>query len=1286
MNPHALPPSLQELVAAGRLVTESIAPLGGNRDRRDTTRSTWKALLADGSAVKLTCGTALGPLAERQRAFARACPSLVPHVIFLSSTPHGDVLAEEFFPGRPLSELAADDMRAAFAQVCATLTNTERRSDDTARRNEWEAWTTQILALPVWRAGERIALADRVLLCLFTALTTAPATTRWTNGDFLAANVLADESDQARVVDCEFAHATHFWREDAVRFHALSPIARQHPDRFTSALPDAGPAWHLYFWLRQWSLEHAHNSAEYLARVRDIRLATVRRLSEHLLGAPLSDWSAPAAPVHFHLEAANWSAHDSRTVEFRGWCHVPASPLRAIVLCAGETRIAEAPLTPRPDVQTHLGGTKDALLSGFTLSGRMPDADGGLSLAALTGDGVLLPFRRVHASELAGRVAAIGNYSAWAALHDPNPAAPQNFPEGPLFSILLPVFRTPEPLLRACIASVRAQHYPRWELCLVDDGSGSAELTELLEHFAAEDARIRLLPRPANGGIARATNDALAAARGEFITLLDHDDELRPHALLEMARTIQREPNVDLLYSDEDKIDEAGRRIVPFLKPDFSPEFLLGVMYFGHLLCVRTDLARRAGGFDPAFDGVQDFEFALRVTQHTRKVVHVPAILYHWRQTAASSALHGNVKGDMDARQAAAVQAHLQRVGRTERVVPLGGHRVRLDPTTAPSIALVVGEPSDLHAAATRETAEVLLLVAPNISLPETAAQIRLATAAMRPDAGFVAPLLVSADRRVLDAGWIVSEGKFVPLLRGFDAGGDGMNGTLRCTREATGVSSACVAVRREHLLALAATTATRWPEMLTALSRAGHYHRVVASVHVVAPPTWHLVPASCTPASQAEHFYNPRFDARLADYSLREDWPAELPLWHLDTPIPEAVGDGCLHWRGWCHWPGRALREVRLQISTEYSWSATFGLPRPDVAAQLGTPAAHESGFEARLRLPEGDYEILAFAVTACGREHRLFAHRTRVTRWARARYSVGAAPERLLAFQFLAGVSQLPTPLPTPRVPAAAFTSPRFAIVTPSYQQAAFLERCLRSVLSQPGVSCDYVVQDGGSTDGSREIIAAHAERLHAWTSERDAGQADAIARGFARTTGATDDVMAWLNSDDAYLPGALATVADFFARHPQVDVVYGHRCVIDEHDRWIGSWIMPPHDDEVLRLNDFVPQETLFWRRRIWDRVGGIDRSLQFALDWDLLLRFQAAGARMVRLPVMLGCFRVHSRQKTSAAMHHVGQAEIDWLRTRTHGRFVPPTELNTNPRLIRYLQAAARLAWRADLFGS
>jgi hypothetical protein len=175
-----------------------------------------------------------------------------------------------------------------------------------------------------------------------------------------------------------------------------------------------------------------------------------------------------------------------------------------------------------------------------------------------------------------------------------------------------------------------------------------------------------------------------------------------------------------------------------------------------------------------------------------------------------------------------------------------------------------------------------------------------------------------------------------------------------------------------------------------------------------------------------------------------------------------------------------------------------------------------------------------------------------------------------------------------------------------------------------------------------------------------------------------------MAWLNSDDVLFPGSLARVADFFAHNPEVDVVYGHRVLIDVDDREVGRWLLPPHDGEVLSWADFVPQETLFWRRRIWEKVGGqIDESFRFAMDWDLLLRFREAGARFARLPVFLGGFRVHPQQKTSAGISDIGFTEMNRLRQRTLGRV--PTQKEIMRAVVPYMMrhTATHLGWRVRM---
>ena len=246
-----------------------------------------------------------------------------------------------------------------------------------------------------------------------------------------------------------------------------------------------------------------------------------------------------------------------------------------------------------------------------------------------------------------------------------------------------------------------------------------------------------------------------------------------------------------------------------------------------------------------------------------------------------------------------------------------------------------------------------------------------------------------------------------------------------------------------------------------------------------------------------------------------------------------------------------------------------------------------------------------------------------------------------------------------------------PRISIVTPSLNQAAYLERTIRSVLDQDYSALEYIVADGASSDASAAILERYRSALHSYESAPDRGPASALNRAFARSSG---EIMAWLDSGDLLLPKALHTVAAFLVSHPQVDVVYGHRVVIDERDLEVGRWVLPPHDDAALTWADFIPQESLFWRRRIWERVGGaVDESFQFAPDWDLILRFLAVGAKFARIPRFLGAFRIYSQQKTEARMETDGHPEVARIRERCHGRVVSQDEIEVKlrPYLRRHL---------------
>ncbi|MDR3476702.1 MAG: glycosyltransferase [Gammaproteobacteria bacterium] len=235
-----------------------------------------------------------------------------------------------------------------------------------------------------------------------------------------------------------------------------------------------------------------------------------------------------------------------------------------------------------------------------------------------------------------------------------------------------------------------------------------------------------------------------------------------------------------------------------------------------------------------------------------------------------------------------------------------------------------------------------------------------------------------------------------------------------------------------------------------------------------------------------------------------------------------------------------------------------------------------------------------------------------------------------------------------------------PTISIVTPSYNQGVFLERTILSIKHQEYPCVEHIIQDGGSTDKTIDVLKRYDASIKHWESAKDKGQSNAINLGLAHATG---DILAYLNSDDILLPGTLHYVGQFFEKNPDVDVLYGHRVLIDKDGQEIGRWILPPHDDEILSWADYIPQETLFWRRSIWEKVGGkIDESFRFAMDWDLILRFREAGAKFARVPRFLGGFRIHPHQKTSAEISFTGTNEMDRLRERCHNRFVNPVEIN------------------------
>jgi GT2 family glycosyltransferase len=442
------------------------------------------------------------------------------------------------------------------------------------------------------------------------------------------------------------------------------------------------------------------------------------------------------------------------------------------------------------------------------------------------------------------------------ARRDPDAVAAdlEALPSRPLISVVMPTYETDPRHLREAIWSVTTQEYPDWELVIVDDGSTNRSTRRELTRWDARDERIVIGMLDRNSGISVATNEAIERSHGDLVAFLDHDDALTADALLQMARAFG-DSEVDVAYSDQDKITERGRRTDPFLKPDWSPVYALGAMYVGHLLVARRQLIREAGGLDPAFDGIQDFELLLRMSERTDRIRHVDRVLYHWRAIAGSVALDPSEKQGIDELQARAVNEHLRRRAIRARAVSHGEieHRVRLEPGGAgsdPSVSVVIpardgktgalapllertsypglevilvepewvgghGAPTEavLHLrdpgdtfnpgrsanlGAAGSSGEWLLFVGEETEVTERNWIYRLLAHAELPGVGAVAPALTLPDGRVDEAGLAI--GLYDPVvaaMQGFAADSDGYYGSLSCAREVSALGMDCLLIRR---------------------------------------------------------------------------------------------------------------------------------------------------------------------------------------------------------------------------------------------------------------------------------------------------------------------------------------------------------------------------------------------------------------------------------------------------------------------------------------------------------
>ncbi|HZA60553.1 MAG TPA: glycosyltransferase [Actinomycetota bacterium] len=384
----------------------------------------------------------------------------------------------------------------------------------------------------------------------------------------------------------------------------------------------------------------------------------------------------------------------------------------------------------------------------------------------------------------------------------------------PRFSIVMPAYNSEPRWLRDAVRSIRAQAYPHWQLCIADDASTRPETLQTLRGLDATDARITVRFLTGNRGISGCSNAALELATGEFVALLDHDDELKPDALLEVARLLDEHPELDYVYTDEDKRGLDGRLSDVFFKPDWSPDLLLSMNYLSHLSVFRREAIERVGGFRSEFDGSQDYDLVLRVTETTDRIGHVSLPLYTWRMAPGSAAVGEEAKPWAYTAARRAVEDAVRRrgiAGEVEYGPFVGSYRVSYEILGEPRVVILVdgdetvGEGSldvrrvDLaggsFASRMNEAAEagadVLVFVGPGLPSLDAASVRPLVEHALRPEVGVVGPRVLFGP--LAFQGVIVADGEAPGAWR---AGRRMALGEV--VRNCAAVSGHCLAVRAD--------------------------------------------------------------------------------------------------------------------------------------------------------------------------------------------------------------------------------------------------------------------------------------------------------------------------------------------------------------------------------------------------------------------------------------------------------------------------------------------------------
>ena len=926
-------------------------------------------------------------------------------------------------------------------------------------------------------------------------------------------------------------------------------------------------------------------------------------------------------------------------------------------------------------------------------------------------------------------------YEAWIKRHETTTKVEaqeriNEFRYQPLISVVTPVYNVDEEWLRKCVESMQHQWYTNWELCLADDHSPATHVRPLLESFARQDSRIKVVFREKNGQISRATNSAIELASGEYIGFMDNDDELAPQALYEIVKVLNENPDTDFIYSDEDKITENGVRFDPFFKPDFSPHLLLGHNYITHFVVVSKTLLDEVGPLRSEYDGSQDYDFVLRATEQARCVRHIPQMLYHWRTLASSVA--GDPRSKMYAYEAGqkAIEAALSRrgiAGSVRMLDNLGTYKIDYD-FDLPSVAVIATSytaeqleklkrltsyPAVRFVPATPDTRNEIAVACKEDKLvfldglrPMNGAWLReMVNYADDSHVGIVGGKIFDSSQRVLNVGVTLRALKSgEPFeMRGEWDEGIGYYFRDLLPRDMFAVTEDCMLISRAEFEKLGGFNDNLKPGIrgIDLCARAMRQD----SLTTLWQPYSMFVDAKRNPMKiQKDDVVSYlKMNVGLRDpyasicFPSGKDDEQKGIVYSIDsiTVSRDASQIMVVGWAADFH--GQEEVKIALAPNKCVALRNVERIVRFDVNANNPVPAEAVLGFKVEIGVQGGhkainadrlvlrlststDMQMVPLRVKSIPvispmmnalRKIALLRHpRSTIKRLVEKYW----APHRQkMAYQNLIRRTERYDVSEVRRQIASMAYKPLISLLVPVYNvDPKWLLKCVESIKNQYYDNWELCLADDCSTDvrvkPTLERIAAEDSRIKVVFREQNGHISRATNSALDIATG---EFVGLLDNDDELAPQALFEVVKALNDNPELDLIYSDEDKEDEEGHRSDPHFKPDYSPDLLLSTNYISHFGVY-RKSIVDEIGGFRVGYEGSQDYDLVLRFveKTTPERIHHIPKVLYYWRtlVTSTASSGGAKSYASDAGLKALQSAMERRGIPADVVSAGPNGI------------------